>query len=134
MRDLCWLVKTGVILKPVKHDTEVYVRLKYLLPSTKLGQGNVFTHVCHSVHRGSATHTHTHTSVQKPPWADTPPGRHPHGQTPPLQATPPQPTHPPTPVECKLRYGQQADGTHPTVLLECNLVKNLNSQFSQKVK
>ena len=46
-----------------------------LPPATKLRQGNVFTPVCHSVHRGGLPHTHTHTH----------PGRHPPtpGQTPP---------------------------------------------------
>ena len=81
MRDLCWLVKTGVSLKPVKHDTKVYIRLKYLPPATKLGQGNVFTHVCHSVHRG-VCHTHTHPWAE-PPWPDTPWAGTPTGQAPP---------------------------------------------------
>ena len=37
---------------------------KCLPPGTKLGQGNVFTPVCHSVHGGGLPHTH--------PWTDTP--------------------------------------------------------------
>ena len=48
---------------------------KYLPPATKLPQGNVFTPVCHSVHRGVC-------HIPRP-WADTPLGRHLPGQTPP---------------------------------------------------
>ena len=77
----------------------------------KLRQGNVFTPVCHSVHRGGVgvclgswqTPTHPmadtllgkhplgrHPPGQTPPWANTPwadtlLGRHPPGQTPPAQ-------------------------------------------------
>ena len=74
----------------------------------KLRQGNIFTPVCHSVHRaGSASvHTHTpwagtHTLVGTPPWAGTSPGQvHPLGRYTPLVGTPPagQPlgqVHPP---------------------------------------
>ena len=47
---------------------------QFLTPATKLGQGNVFTPVCHSVQRGSATHH--------------PPGRHPLGRHSPSCAVP----------------------------------------------
>ena len=67
-----------------------------LPPATKLRQGNVFTPVCHSVHRGGLPHTY--------PWADKPPG-----QTPPS-----------LPGQCMLGYGQQAGGTHPTGMQSCN--------------
>ena len=43
-----------------------------LPPATKLQQGNVFTHVCHSVHGGVC---HTHPRWADTPWADTPPPR-----------------------------------------------------------
>ena len=43
-----------------------------LLSATYLRQGNVFTSICHSVHRGC---------WQTPPCACTPPARHPLGQT-----------------------------------------------------
>ena len=80
-----------------------YLQVPSLPPATKLRQGNVFTSVCHSVHReGCLADTPPlwtlgrHPPVdpgqtppwadihngqtplppgQKPPWADTPPGR-----------------------------------------------------------
>ena len=61
-------------------------------------EGNVFTPVCHSVHRGCipACIGADTLSGQTPPWSDTPLGRH----HPPQTATP-------------------ADGTHPTVMHTC---------------
>ena len=67
----------------------------YLPPATKLGQGNVFTPVCHSVH-GGVCHTHT-------------PGETPPGQT----------AHP---AQCMLGYAQQAGGTHPTGMQSCSFI------------
>ena len=81
-----------------------------------MGQGNVFTPVCHSVPRDV-------WPEQTTPWADTPPGRHPFplrrhppGQTPPWPDTPQADT---PSVQCMLRYGQQAGGTHPTGMQSC---------------
>ena len=79
---------------------------RYLPPATKLRQGNVFTPVCSSVHRG----------VCHPSPGQTPPGRHPPGQKPPQADTPP--------AQCMLGYGQQAGGTHPTGMYSC-LIQNL---------
>ena len=62
----------------------------FYLPQRSLGQGNVFTHVCHSVHRGEGG------SAQPPPDAD-PPGL---GRPP--------------------RYSQQAGGTHPAGMYTCS--------------
>ena len=65
-------------------------------PQKKFGQGNVFTPVCHSVHRGrrsaplhagTHTHTHTHTQRQTPFLEETP-----SWQTPPWQTPPPSDT------------------------------------------
>ena len=94
-----------------------------LPPERKLGQGNVFTSICHSVQGGSVT-----------PWADTPSpspgrhtsGRHTPGQTPlgghtPRQIPPgdtlPLGRHPP--AQYMLGYGKQAGGTHPTGMHSC---------------
>ena len=66
-----------------------------LPPATKLRQGNVFTPVCHSVHRGGLPHTY--------PWADKPPGQKP----------------PPSPGSaCWDTVNKRA----VRILLECNLV------------
>ena len=75
-------------------------------PGSATAMSNVFTSVCHSVHRGSVRQTpplgrhtprqtpprqtsllgrysprQTHPPGQTPPWADTPLGRHTLGQT-----------------------------------------------------
>ena len=50
-----------------------------LLSAMKLRQGNVFTPVCHSVHRGGVCLSacwYTHLPLADTPQADTPPGRH----------------------------------------------------------
>ena len=62
---------------------------RLLLPSaTYLRQGNVFTSVCHSVHRGclGGHPPGRHLPGQTAPWAD-PQGRHPIGQTTPWADT-----------------------------------------------
>ena len=54
------------------------------------------------------------------PWADTPLGRHPVGGPPgrhPQADTPTPGRHPP--AQCRLGYGQQAGGTHPTGMHSC---------------
>ena len=66
----------------------------YLLAATKLGQGNVFTGVCDSVHRGGSLPQcilgYTLPPQADPPGVDTPPG----ADTP-LEQTPPRSRHPP---------------------------------------
>ena len=64
----------------------------YLPPATELGQGNVFTGICDSVHRGVPASVH----------AGIPP--------PPEQSTR---------TEYAGRYGQRAGGTHPTGMQSC---------------
>ena len=70
-----------------------------LLPAaTKLGQGNVFTGVCDSVHGGGVCLSacwDTH-----PSWEQTPPGADPPGKQ-------------------TLAYDQRAAGTHPTGMHSC---------------
>ena len=57
------------------------------------GQGNIFTPVCHSVHRGESASVHA--EIPHPPGADTPQSRHPLEHTHPtgadtrLEQTPP---------------------------------------------
>ena len=99
--------------------------------ATKLGQGNVFTGVCDSVHRRVSASVHPGIH---PPGADTPqsrlppeqtpptPSRHPLGADTPPGADPPG-TDPPweqTPPRKKTQaYGQRAAGTHPTGMHSC---------------
>ena len=55
------------------------------ITSIMLPQGNVFTPVCHSVHRGAVCLSagwDTHIPWADPPRADTPLGRHPLGRHP----------------------------------------------------
>ena len=72
-----------------------------LATAAKLGQGNVFTGVCDSVHRGGVCMLGYH-----PPGADTASrSRHPPGvDTPPLEQTPPpQSRHPPWEADSGIR-------------------------------
>ena len=85
----------------------------FLLPTaTKLGQGNIFTPVCHSVHRGGSTSVHAgipppNKQTPPPPMADPPRSRHhpPQWQTPPKKQTP-QEADPPPPKKQAPAYGQ----------------------------
>ena len=78
-----------------------YVESMLLPAATKLGQGNVFTGVCDSVHRrGSAS---VHAGMPDPPWEQTPL----LGAEPPLGADPPRSRHP------LPRPGPPGPGTHP---------------------
>ena len=102
--------------KPYKRSSPVNDFLQeYLPPATKLRQGNVFTPVCHSVHR--------RLSVSGPrgylpggclprgdlvdtPWADTPQADTPRQTSPPGQT--PHLAETPSPAQCMLGYGQQS--------------------------
>ena len=56
-----------------KYRDTVECKVLFLPPATKLRQGNVFTPVCHSVHRGGVCHTHPgQTPLPSVCW-DTPP-------------------------------------------------------------
>ena len=55
-------------------------------PKRSFGQGNIFTSVCHSVHRGGGVPA---PNFWGGAWSGTPPGRHPPPQAPPLAGTPP---------------------------------------------
>ena len=86
----------------MSQQKEMFQNISRIFTARKrsLRQGNVFTPVCHSVHRECLPHCMlAYTPFrQNPPWADTPP---PPRQTPP--------------------YGQQAAGTHPTGMNTCLL-------------
>ena len=72
---------------------------------TKFRKGNVFTPVCQSFCSqgglSASVHAGIHTAPGRPPWADTPLGRHPSLADPPLQTA------------------TAADGTHPTEMHSC---------------
>ena len=71
---------------------EVWSRCSYLPAATKLGQGNVFTGVCDSLHRGEGVCLSA--CWDTPPGADPPQTRHPPGSRHPPGADPPS-RHPP---------------------------------------
>ena len=119
--------------------------LTLLPPATKLGQGYVFTGVCHSVNRGvggvylsACWDTHPPRSRHAPLGADTltPLGADtPPEQTPPGVDTPQRSRHPPgedtthpgadTPLTSMLgRYCRRAGGTHPTGMQSCFVMVN----------
>ena len=91
---------------------------------TKLGQGNVFTGVCDSVHRGESASPGADT-----PWEQTPPEQTPpradtplQSRHPPWEQTPPRPDTPPDQTPHRKQtpaYGQPATGTHPTGMHSC---------------
>ena len=78
-----------------------------LPPATKLGQGYIFTGVCHSVNRG--------VCGADTPGADTPWSRHPLRE----QTSPPEQTPPPQ-EQSMLR--DTVNTRVVRILLECNLV------------
>ena len=82
-------------------------RNTFLLPTTKLGQGYIFTGICDSVHGGGSASVHAgipYPLERRHPWQD----RHP-----PWQGDSPWQGDPSCAVHAG-RYGQQAGGMHPT--------------------
>ena len=75
-----------------------------------LGQGSVFTPVCHFVHRGGGWSAPLYAGIHNPQ-ADIPLGRHPPRQTPPTWVD--------TPLLNTIGCGQQAGGTYPTGMHSC---------------
>ena len=101
----------------VHHCTKPY---ETLLPAaTKLGQGNVFTSVCDSVHGGGSASVHA--GMPAPPGLETPPGPEaPLGPGRPPQTRQTPPLGPDTPPGKQTpAYGQWAAGTHPTGMHSC---------------
>ena len=101
----------------------------FTVHKTKLGKGNVFTPVCHSVHGGRCTSTPGQTPHLG---RHIPPGQSPPGQSPPRQ-TPPHPLgrhpggrHPLDrhplgrhPRQTPPKSATTADGMHPTGMHSC---------------
>ena len=77
-----------------------YNRVVITARKRSLGQGNIFTPVCHSVHRGGGSTWPADTPLEQTPSGTryTPPDQvHPLEQTPPGPGTPPQADTPPGP-------------------------------------
>ena len=89
-----------------------------------LGQGNIFTPVCHSVHRGGICLSACWDTT---PRNHAPPGAMQH----PLQTMHHQ--HPTPGAEHAGRYGQCAGGTHPTGMQSCFIV-NQSIDINDKLK
>ena len=88
--------------------------LTYYRPQRSCGQGNIFTPVCHSVHRGGGSAS-VHAGIPPPPGAGTPPWEQAHT---PGSRHPPGPGTPP-PGKQTRAYGLRAAGTHPTGMHSC---------------
>ena len=105
----------------------IYLSLKnhefnrLLPPATKLGQGNIFTGICDSVHSGGLPQCmlgYHHLPPSRTRQAPPPPKD--QAGTPPYP--PPGPgRHPPPQAEHIGRYGQRAGGLHPTGMQSCSL-------------
>ena len=139
---------------PIASSTRQNNKIDDIITARKrsLGQGNIFTPVCHSVHKGGSASVHAGippTPDQAPPLdqappEQTPPGtRHPLGpgtstgqgtpwnrppwnQVPFPHQAPPGPGTPqdqaPPGAEHAGRYGQRVGGTHPTGMQSCYFV------------
>ena len=145
LHDLRWGGGRGVIwCRYLVSNWSIWVNWSFLPAATKLGQGNVFTGICDSVHRGggglsASVHAgiphplgadtpweQTHTPQEQTlPWeqttsgADTPPEQtHPPGADTPQEQTPPGNRHIP-PRKQTPAYGQRASSTHPTGMHSC---------------
>ena len=127
------LIVGGSLQLSMRLSGRFRVFFPFLPAATKLGQGNVFTGVCDSVHRGGLPQCmlgYHHPPEQTtppgpdPPGADTPRSRHPQDQSPPpweqtpLEQTPPLGADPPP--GSRLRHTVNERPVH--ILLECILV------------
>ena len=110
---LCKVIKVRLQIKVLfERGTPSPLKVAcYYRPQRSCGQGNIFTLVCHSVHRGVSASVHAgipHPPGADTPWEQTPPGAvtptgadtplaadTPRQQTPPWQQTPPRSRHPP---------------------------------------
>ena len=96
-----WSELKKCTVSPVTLILQRAVKVPYYRPQRSCGQGNIFTPVCHSVHRGGVClsacwDTTTPPRSRHPLGAYTPPEQTPSlEQTPPLEQTPLQSRHPP---------------------------------------
>ena len=88
-------------------------------PQRSCGQGNIFTPVCHSVHRGEGVCLSACWDTT-PPRDQTPPG-------PPRADTPREQT---SPSDQTPAYGLRAVGTHPTGMHSCWVMKLSGKKMS----
>ena len=143
LRDIYTYYKSALVFIYTYRQKSCMQNYIFLLPKhiftarkRSLGQGNIFTPVCHSVHRGWSASVHAGIPHPPPPGPgptppsprSRPPGtRHPpRNQAAPLGPGPPprdQATHRsrPCPPGAKHagKYGQRAGGTHPTGMQSC---------------
>ena len=98
---------------PARHKLQ---REHFFPAATKLGQGNVFTGVCDSVHRGEVSAS-VDAGIPTPGSRHPPPGsRHPPGADTPQEQTPPEQTPP------RRRLQHTVNERPVRILLECILV------------
>ena len=96
--------------------------LAYYWPQRSCGQGNIFTSVCHSVHREGGFCLNACWDTSPPQTRQTPPHR---DKTPPDQEDPPRTRQTPPPDQADPpgkqtpAYGLRAAGTHPTGMHSC---------------
>ena len=89
------------VRKLFAHELEKFL---FYRPQRSCGQGNIFTPVCHSVHRGEGVCLSA--CWDTPPGADTPPGtenRHPPGADTPQSRHTPRTKPPPREAESSIR-------------------------------
>ena len=97
----------------------------YYRRKRSLGQGNIFTPVCHSVHRGGSASRHARLPTPPPPGSRPPRTRHPPQSRPSGTRHPPGTRHPlpgpdtPHGVE---HAGQRVGSTYPTGMQSCTYV------------
>ena len=91
-------------------QSKFFMPCNYYRPKRSFGQGNIFTTVCDSVHRGGVPYQ----STPPPPTSQV----HPH---PPEHTPLPQMSqvHPPG-ANITPGYGQRSAGTHPTGIHSCH--------------
>ena len=86
-RKMCINIYDNGFMETKKFTADVTDAVDLLPAATKLGQGNVFTGVCDSVHRGGVSAS-VHPGIHIPPGSRPPRSRHPPGADTPQEQTP----------------------------------------------